>query len=429
MSLAGAWNFAAILAHKSGDDKKSLDSYNRAITCIERDVGGTTDRDVKMLLANLLMNRAMALADSGQRQSALRDYGDAIKMCRSLISVQPDVQSIELLSAANLNCTAVLQDLAEYEEAERCINEAINIRENMASGSGDDGRLANAYMAKGRLLVTRGKDEEGRVLYEKGVALRLACIEQGRTEFLPLLAEDYLNQCAVLSRRGQRKTAQELADKAVNILEDVVSKHGRIEFLANLANASVNAACSRANLGDFLRASAHLDRAIQIYEELVQRGDRKVSDPLDNALAMRQQIKRDLSRQEADRLAQQAIALSTAGRVGEALSQYRNALDLDSNDPDIWVNYGTACSRADDHKAALEAFEKALKLDPNNATAWHNIGVILGPRGRLHDALEAFRRAVALGHVKSKVGVQRCIELLERNAARPANKNGGERKG
>lgn len=429
MALACAWNFAAILAHKGGDDKKSLDSYNRAIACIEQDFGRTADRDVDRLLANLLMNRAMVLADGGQRPRALRDYGDAIKMCRFMISEKPDAQSVEILSAAHLNCAAVLQDLAEYEEAEHYIDEAINIRENMASGSGDDGRLANAYMAKGRLLVARGKDEEGYLLYEKGVAIRLACIEQGRTELLPLLAEDYLNQCAALSRRGQRKAAQELADKAVSILEDVVSKNGRTEFLSNLANASVNAACSRANLRDFLRASAHLDRAIQIYGGLVQRGDRKVSDQLDNALTMRQQIKRDLSRQEADRSAQQAMALSNAGRIGEALLQYRNALSLDSNDPDIWVNYGAACSRADDHKAALEAFEKALKLDPNNATAWHNIGAILGPRGRLHDALDAFRRAVELGHMKSKVGVQRCVELLERNAAHPAIRNGEERKG
>lgn len=131
---------------------------------------------------------------------------------------------------------------------------------------------------------------------------------------------------------------------------------------------------------------------------------------------MRERVKRDMSRQEADKWAQEALELRETGRIEEALSRYRKALAFDPDDADIWTNYGAACAAGNDAAAALEAFDRALTIAPKNAVAWHNKGAVLGPQGRFREALAAFQQAVALGHTESKMGVERCQRVLQRRA-------------
>jgi tetratricopeptide (TPR) repeat protein len=415
-AFASACSFKAVLAKKKGQKEEALAAFDRAIAKLEPWARAPADADACTTLASLFLNRGTVLADSGESHRALQDYDFAIALCQPLISAGRDSQAVKIVSAAFLDRGSVFQDLAQFEEAESSFDRAIGIRESMSHASAGDGHLANAYMAKAKLLIERGRHEEGRALYEKGIAVRVACIERGRTELLPLLAEDYLNQCAVLSRCGQRTSARELAERAVGILDGQVAKLGRTELAASLANACVNAACACANLRDFSGASTYLDRAIVIYEQLVPRIDQRQREQLSNALSMRERVKRDMSRQEADKWAQEALELREAGRIDEALARYRKALALDPDDADIWTNYGAACAAANDQTAALEAFDKALELAPKNAVAWHNKGAILFQQERYAEALPALERAYALGHPSSMAAVAKCRGMLRRRS-------------
>ncbi|MBI5637449.1 MAG: tetratricopeptide repeat protein [Nitrospinae bacterium] len=58
------------------------------------------------------------------------------------------------------------------------------------------------------------------------------------------------------------------------------------------------------------------------------------------------------------------IALSRAGRFGEAEESYNHALKLDENDPGIYFNLGMMWMRQQKNDKAAEKFKQALVLDP-----------------------------------------------------------------
>ena len=416
VALACVFNFTALLVQKAGDKAKALAAYDNAIACLGRFDSKAADAEYSRTLANVMMNRAIALSDTGRPKDAVRDYGLVIEICRPLVEKQHDVQAVDVLGAAHLNLGSLLQDLGDDEEAERSFDAAIAIRESQISDNGDANPLANAYLAKAKQIRRRGRNTEGTVLWEKGIALRRACVDEGRHELLPLLAEDYLNECAALSGGGRARAAQVMADKAVAILDDAVNNQGRPDLAANLANAHVNAACALANIRDFLSASKHIEPAIRIYQQLCDSGRAAKSDELANALKMRQQLAQDTRRQEADKWAAEALALREKGQVSDSLVHYRKALQLDPNDADIWVNYGAACGAAGDDRGALEAFDRAAVLVPDNATAWHNKGAVLFQQERYEDALPALEKAYALGHQSSMNAVAKCRGMLRRLA-------------
>jgi len=85
-----------------------------------------------------------------------------------------------------------------------------------------------------------------------------------------------------------------------------------------------------------------------------------------------------------------------AGRLDEAIGEYRLALGLQ---PDYGVahnNLGSGLVRVGRPGEALDHFREALRLDPSNAQAHYNAGSVLRSRGELAEAADHFRRAAQL---------------------------------
>jgi len=105
-----------------------------------------------------------------------------------------------------------------------------------------------------------------------------------------------------------------------------------------------------------------------------------------------------IDRQEANayQLAAFANFLADAGLLPEAQLYYAVALDLEKNDPVLWVNSGLLQRRAGQLSQAESAFGRALQLDANNALAHYNLGTVYDEQRRYDDAIEAYTVALML---------------------------------
>jgi len=91
-----------------------------------------------------------------------------------------------------------------------------------------------------------------------------------------------------------------------------------------------------------------------------------------------------------------ALAHDLEGRHGDAIREYRRAIELKGADAQIYTNLaGTylAMSRADEAKHALEA---AIETDPGYAPAYSNLGVVLEQMGDRERAREAYLHAIRI---------------------------------
>ncbi len=81
-------------------------------------------------------------------------------------------------------------------------------------------------------------------------------------------------------------------------------------------------------------------------------------------------------------------------RRDEAISIYRDALEISPNSASLWCDYGSALGLAEE---AMRALETSLKLDPNQAETWSHLGALaFGLRNDLVRAESALRKALSI---------------------------------
>ena len=99
---------------------------------------------------------------------------------------------------------------------------------------------------------------------------------------------------------------------------------------------------------------------------------------------------------EGEILFQRAVDCESQGRAAEAARLYRQFLDSDNEDPDVWFNLANVLSELGASDEALPAYEEAVRLDPRFAEAWNNLGILLADMGRPTCGIEAFRQALEI---------------------------------
>lgn len=92
----------------------------------------------------------------------------------------------------------------------------------------------------------------------------------------------------------------------------------------------------------------------------------------------------------APALAWKARALQKLNRLSEATIANDQALLLDTNLPQAWLNRGGLQLLQQKFNEALRSTQRAIELAPDNARAWANRGVALLNFERFNEALEAF---------------------------------------
>jgi tetratricopeptide (TPR) repeat protein len=85
-----------------------------------------------------------------------------------------------------------------------------------------------------------------------------------------------------------------------------------------------------------------------------------------------------------------------AGRAGDAVAHFRQAIRIDPRDADAHDNLGMALAALGRIEEAMAAAAEALRLDPADAGTHNNLGNLLARQSRLDEAIAAYGEAVRL---------------------------------
>ncbi|HUK21091.1 MAG TPA: tetratricopeptide repeat protein [Gemmatimonadales bacterium] len=160
------------------------------------------------------------------------------------------------------------------------------------------------------------------------------------------------------------------------------------------------------NLGLAFRQKGYYNEALREYRLALDRGeDRRLTL---QAMAEVHLLKRDLGaalelyetllREIPDSPKlwnEHGVVLHQAGRMADALTSYRQAVDIDARYALAWNNLGVVLTHQSDTEQAIEAFRKALQLERGFAAARLNLALLLYQLRRFQLSLEAYRQMLA----------------------------------
>jgi tetratricopeptide (TPR) repeat protein len=90
------------------------------------------------------------------------------------------------------------------------------------------------------------------------------------------------------------------------------------------------------------------------------------------------------------------VAFQAAGRLEEAETSYRHALDLMPDYADAWYNLGVVLMAAGHYRDAERSYLNAIELKPDGVEAFNNLGAALRAQGKPAAAEAAYRQALSL---------------------------------
>lgn len=105
---------------------------------------------------------------------------------------------------------------------------------------------------------------------------------------------------------------------------------------------------------------------------------------------------RAMAPRDARIVASIAHTLAGRGRGAEAAALFRQALDLDPDQPALWFNLGFLLEEGGDAAAAAAAFRRAVDLDPKLDRAWYGLALAQIKLGEVEDAVAALKRNTEL---------------------------------
>jgi Flp pilus assembly protein TadD len=85
-----------------------------------------------------------------------------------------------------------------------------------------------------------------------------------------------------------------------------------------------------------------------------------------------------------------------AGKLEEAIADYKKAVALEDKQAFVHNNLGHAYERKGDDDAAMKEYQRAIELDPKYPLAYNNLGTIYERKGRTMEAMALYRKSVEL---------------------------------
>jgi tetratricopeptide (TPR) repeat protein len=107
------------------------------------------------------------------------------------------------------------------------------------------------------------------------------------------------------------------------------------------------------------------------------------------------------------------ISQARKGRIDAAVTEFREAIRLEPDNPAAHWHLGAALASQDHTDEATRHLARAVELDPQNGQARNDLGFMLAVQGRYAEAVEHLQQAVALAPQSAEA--RRNLELaLER---------------
>jgi tetratricopeptide (TPR) repeat protein len=90
------------------------------------------------------------------------------------------------------------------------------------------------------------------------------------------------------------------------------------------------------------------------------------------------------------------IALNQRGDVDDAITHYRQAIELRPNYADAHYNLGRLLTQKGQLDDAVSHYEKVLEINPADAETYNNLGVTLFDGGRVDEAIVQYQKALTI---------------------------------
>lgn len=88
------------------------------------------------------------------------------------------------------------------------------------------------------------------------------------------------------------------------------------------------------------------------------------------------------------------IAYRERGKINEAMSAYRRAIEINHGDAYAYNNLGIIYNDTGDKEQAAAYYQKAVEVDPRYAQAYYNIGNLLVAGGKDKQAIDFYKKAI-----------------------------------
>jgi tetratricopeptide (TPR) repeat protein len=126
----------------------------------------------------------------------------------------------------------------------------------------------------------------------------------------------------------------------------------------------------------------------------------------------------EFRQRSAEELFGLAIELEDAGRLAEAACTYRQAIDMEPDDPVLRFNLGNVCYGLNQFADAVGCFREAIERDPCYAEAWNNLGSAWASCQCSEEAIAAWLEAVRLvpGYADAHANLADMFEQVGRTA-------------
>jgi tetratricopeptide (TPR) repeat protein len=90
------------------------------------------------------------------------------------------------------------------------------------------------------------------------------------------------------------------------------------------------------------------------------------------------------------------LLLKNQGRLGEAIEQYHEALQIAPNAWDALNDLGVALAANGQYEEAIQSYRHALQIKPDLAAVHNNLGHALAAEGKFDEAIECYRQAIGI---------------------------------
>ncbi|MFB8797813.1 MAG: tetratricopeptide repeat protein [Microcoleus sp.] len=88
--------------------------------------------------------------------------------------------------------------------------------------------------------------------------------------------------------------------------------------------------------------------------------------------------------------------LAGEGKLDEAIAIYRQAIELNPNNPEFHRSLGEVLQRVGKHQEAIASYRQAIELQPKFSKAYHNLGNALSQLKQWPEAIASYRQAIEL---------------------------------
>jgi tetratricopeptide (TPR) repeat protein len=241
---------------------------------------------------------------------------------------------------------------------------------------------------------------------------------QSALQLEPDHAEALYIKARALNLVGQLEEALSVLDQAIALAEDPLPlKLEQVELLGSSQGAEAAMAALQKLANQYPQEAAVL---VPLANALAQAGRRE------EAITMAQQALR-CENLEKEAHAQQLFTLGKllrqSGQLDQALYQLNEALRLDPEDLDIYLELGSTYQDRREHAQALETYQQATEIAPRNPEPYYRAGILLRESHDYPGAEDMLRRAANLAHddvnIHRQLGAIVALNLVHNRSSLP----------